>query len=160
MISLFIIHYSLFTPVVYAQDTRCDLNTLSSHEQALCNLNQGLLPSEIAAVKPVEKNLFEKFLDSLGSLFGFAIKHFEVFSPRAEVQSKSDLPTINCGDEASKEADLVQQAAEDLGKRDCPGDYNADLPSEVQKETKDVKGIEQLEAKSLFPEGINPFGDK
>lgn len=155
-----------FIPAVFAQSpqptsTVCDSKDISSHEQALCNLNQGLLPSlEDSQAKSDQKSFLDQIIskiNELAALLGFRPKQPQTFIPRAELQNSADLPVINCTPEDKNKE--VADVAFDLGTSSCPGTYNADLPSEIQTDAKTTKLIEDLEVKSLFPEGIDPFGD-
>lgn len=155
-----------FPPTIYAQSplpasTACDSKDINSHEQALCNLNQGLLPTfENSQSGSEQKGFIEQIISKiseLAALLGFKPKQPQTFIPRASTINSADLPEINCTSEDGKKE--VSEVAFDLGTANCPGIYNADVPSEVQADANTTKLIEDIEAKSLFPEGIDPFGD-
>lgn len=171
LIAIFLFSFLLPTtnfqlPTVYAQSpapafTACDSKDINSHEQALCNLNQGLLPTfENSQSTSEQKGFIEQIISKiseLAALLGFKPKQPQTFIPRADTINKADLPEINCTiEDKNKE---VSGVAFDLGTSLCPGAYNSDLPGEVQSDAQTTKLIEDLEAKSLFPEGIDPFGD-
>lgn len=153
----------LFPPLAYTQSPQptpiaCDSNSIGSHEQALCNLNQGLLPNLENSANLTQKSFLDQILSKINELvsfLGFKPKQPQSFIPQADIQNSADLPEVSCDTEGNK----AVEAAFDLGTSDCPGVYNSDLPSEIQADAKTTKLIEDLEAKSLFPEGIDPFGD-
>lgn len=124
----------------------------TTDENAVCKLNQGLLPNEVVSdIKPEDKNIFEQLKDKLFGLLGFNPRFPEWLAPRGITQQQSEIPS-----ELKPNSDPEKQIPDSLGSQEAVGVYDNSLPEDVNTSSKDTSDFEKSYEKANFPDGVNP----
>lgn len=140
---LFPIPYTLFP--IHAQ--------IFPDENAIENINNGTLPTEISKNIPDNSNIQPSVLDQVINVFGFvigSIQRLGIFTFRAGVQHQAEIPT----ELKPKSGNILDVATDFLGKK--TGVYTINLPKEVLPD-KILQNFENSYEKANFPEGVNPI---
>lgn len=139
---------------LFAQETTpsATLSPSAPHreEQAVYNLNQGLLPAEAIKKESEDQNFFQRIIYELNQLFSRLFNQPKFFA-QSESIHQANLPKELKPEE---EASPGGQIKSFLGG--STGFYGVSLPKfEGTEET--IKASEDLYQKAHFPEGINPI---
>lgn len=140
---------------------------LSQDEQAMNNLNQGLLPKEAIRTTPsTSQSLWDSIIGSFKSMFKFPLE----FLAKSESVHQAYLPEEIRPEYKEKETQIKQKPGEvqiqgitTSGPLETltsllggsTGFYGVTLPKEVQG--LDIQGSEGAFEKAYFPEGIRPI---
>lgn len=135
--------------------------TMGPEEKAVYNMNQSLLPEQLAKEQgppATETNIFQQFLGNISNLFGRLFLGYIVNEPKMYVQSEnldqSTAPQIII----PQTGNVGQNIQGYLGKN--TGVYGVNLPQEIQQVNPTGKPIGQIEEafeKANFPEGVKPI---
>lgn len=158
-----IVGYFIFVPIIFAQEDNTvpvitpeePTPTLTStptptitksnpEEQAVYNLNKGLLPKDIIKEQPEDQSLWDMITRSLSKLFSLPLKFFA----QSETIHQATTP-LELKPTESSPAGQIQGF---LGG--SAGFYGVVLPTEVQSNS--IKESEENFEKANFPEGIKP----
>lgn len=125
-------------------------------EQAIYNLNQGLLPKEVIKEKPSEdQNILQKILSALSNLVSPLLFIFQPQNPPKVYSQSESIQQAEVPIELKpQDENPVDRLKEFLGG--SLGFYGVSLPdiSGINKEG--IQESERLYEKANFPEGIRP----
>ena len=126
----------------------------TSHERALCKINNALLPTGVAEdiVKPEDSNLIKLLLTKINELFGllgFEIKSPATFQPRSALKYQTEIPT-----EIQPSGPPEVQLPQYLGGE--TGIYSNNMP-EINSPTDQTKKFELSFEQANYPSGCNPI---
>lgn len=130
-------------------------NLLTGDEQALENLSNSTLPSELSDNIELEpQNPLSQFIGTVLTLLGFNLNKPAVFIPRSDLQHQAQFPPEV---KPSTNPNPYDRANNNLSKD--VGVYSIDSPEELKKELKSTREAEDLFNCMNFPcdAGINPF---
>ena len=142
------------SPSPKASNTANPVDCGTSHESALCKINNALLPTGIAEdiVKPEDSNLIKLLLTKINELFGllgFEIKSPATFQPRSALKYQTEIPT-----EIQPSGPPEVQLPQYLGGE--TGIYSNNMP-EINNPTDQTKKFEQSFEQVNYPSGCNPI---
>lgn len=136
-----------------------DEPAVSSEEQAVYNLNSGLLPDELAKIeRPSEPSLIEKLLGVLRSLIAGLFKQgpqkpdklYSQSETIHQVELPEELKPKSQGDQGP-----VEKLKRSLGTR--TGIYGVELPDFVESLGDRVEPYEEAYEKANFPDEVRPI---
>ena len=131
-------------------------NSKASEELAVCNINNGTLPIEVAHYSP-PRNIFQQIKDILNTIVATLLFQLPGNSARMYDQSGS-LDQVSVPSQVKPQQDVIQNFKGYLGEKQ--GIYCVELPDQLKaSDTNDsaIKKCELTYEKSNFPDCIHPI---
>lgn len=153
VVLLVLLHLFLFPlSPIYADEL-----AVSSEEQAVYDLNKGLLPDERAQVeKPAEQSILQTLLNSLANIFNSLFKVGPADKTKLYSQSENIHQATLPEELKPKTPSLVDRVKGFLGT--STGFYGADLPETVDKPAGNpIEQYEKFYEQANFPDEVRPI---
>lgn len=127
--------------------------TPSSEERAVYNMNQGLLPEQLAKEQEPELNILQNLFKGIQNLFSGLFLFNINNKPKMYTQS-ANLDKSTVPQELLPKTDNFNQNMTDY-LSGSTGTYGINLPQDIQSSK--ISDSEKTYEKANFPEGINPI---